>query len=572
MHFACYFSLVLCVCHTSAKSVFHDIEQDNTWPRFLSLEDSRADGISHEINRALVAEHLKATKHSNTLEDLMKPGAQHISLSYWDDWTCNRADNFLQILNDTNVSTESTWRIDVHGRWGYAGNMTLLAEVIRTLPAITEVHWDSLRLIPSIVLESLQTNHPTCYLYYTIPFSTFDGDGGVGEELPYNTNESPTEQNILRVKAAQEVIKATTPQSILNKKNLYSLKAFIEYAGAFPSAKLDLVHQVLLTCPNIRELDLKIKIPRCGSSDVPDCCQDPSINNVLAFDFAKHDGVLPPLEVLRLEGYRFDFEFNGTYADPGVNKPLEMANLNAWLEHMDWSRLRSLHLSDPLTQTLHKLFADTLPSLRHFGIDGGDLEHIRAPVFKYLTKLPSLESLAIEDSEFRDLDSLLTIIAEQHTTLRSLKLNHQRDGPRDAKLGNHFWVNHFQYSTNTFLSSAQLTRLFDICPNLQSLDLDIQTALGWNYEILDTLLSFPRLKELTLRFPPEMASQYFGGFYVARQDAPELRVAMTGLRNYLKRRKVGEPFETLRTFLGWKEYRDNEGDEEETMTRGLWLQ
>lgn len=81
------------------------------------------------------------------------------------------------------------------------------------------------------------------------------------------------------------------------------------------------------------------------------------------FDFSKHDGVLPPLEVLKLEGYRFDFAVGGTHVTPEVNTPLEMANLNAWLEHMDWSHLHTLHLSDPLTQTLKSLFGDTVSSL-----------------------------------------------------------------------------------------------------------------------------------------------------------------------------------------------------------------
>ena len=75
-----------------------------------------------------------------------------------------------------------------------------------------------------------------------------------------------------------------------------------------------------------------------------------------------------------------------------------------------------------------------------------------------------------------------------------------------------FRASDFQYPTDTYLSSAQLRRLFGICPNLQSLDLDLQTQPEWNYEILDTLRSFPQLKELTLRFPAEKASQYLEGF------------------------------------------------------------
>lgn len=66
------------------------MEQDTTFPRLLNTEDPRIDGISHEINQALVTEHLKVTSHTetfdgaheNVLEDLKKPDTQHISLSY----------------------------------------------------------------------------------------------------------------------------------------------------------------------------------------------------------------------------------------------------------------------------------------------------------------------------------------------------------------------------------------------------------------------------------------------------------------------------------------------------------
>jgi len=560
--------------YASAKSVFNGVEQDNEFPRLLNTEDPRIDGISYEINKALVAEHLKATSHTctfeglhgNVLEDLMKPGARHISLSYWDHWTCSRTDNFLRILNDTEADKESKWIIDARGMWAFQGNMTLLADVIRTLPAIVEIHWNTQRLIPAIILETLQQSHPDCRLYYTIPLTTFDGNQ-TPEILPFNTDGSRTEQNILETR---QVIQDTTPQSILESKNLYSLKAHIDHNLLLPSEKLDLIHQILLTCPNIRELELKIDIAKCASSDQSKCCEDPSRNAILAFDFTRHDGTLPPLEVLKLEGYRFDFAVDGTHVDPEVNMPLEMANLKAWLKHMDWSHLRSLHLSNPLTQSL-KLFADTLPNLQHFRIDGGDLNYVRAPVVKYLAKIPSLESLAIEEAELRPLDTLLDVIQNYHSTLRSFKLNHQRDGPRarTSDSGDRFWANTFQYAPATFLNSTQLGRLFEICPDLQSLDLDIQTNSVWNYGILDKLLSFPQLRELTLRFPPETAAQFYGGFpHLQRQvDQPELNIVMKGLRNYLKKGKVGEPFKVLKTFLGWKEF----GDREEAERGPEWM-
>lgn len=570
MYFASCFLLVLCVCHVSSKSVFNWIEPEDDHPRLLNSRDSRTDGISSAINRALVAEHLEATSSRTTYEDLMKQGAQHITLSFWDPWACSRTDNFLRVLNESDLSPESTWRIDVKGGWANIGNMSLLADVIHTLPAITELHWDASRLVPSIILESLQKNHPDCSLFYTIPFQHVD-DGRTSASLPYNTDSSRTEQNILRIEEMREITEATNTRSILNSKNLYSLKAHIDYRLLYPIEKLDLVHEILLTCPNIRELDLKIEISGCGGTGQPSCCDDPARHAVLAFDFSKHDSVLPPLEVLRLEGYRFDFAINGTHVEPEVNMPLEMANLKAWLEHMDWTHLHSLHLSGPITQVL-KLFLDALPSLRHIGIDGGEMGHLRVPLSKYLALLSPLESLSVEDGDFRDLDSLLDVITKHHPTLRSLRLNHLRDVPKSSVGGKQFWHDWFIYSTETVLSSAQLTRLFEICPNLKSLDIDMQTEPGWHYEILDTLLSFPQLKELTLRFPPENSEQYFGRYHLPRQeDEPELTTVMTGLRSYLRERKTGEPFEVLRTFIGWVEFRDKRYEEEKQQMAGSWL-
>lgn len=554
--------------YASAELVFNGLEQHNQNPRLLNTEDPRVDGIAHEIHRQLVAEHLEATSHGHTykglrgnvLEDLMEPGIQHISLSYWNRWACARTDYFLRILNSIEISKDSNWIIDARGMWGYQGNMTLLADVIRTLPAIAEFHWDTQWVIPAIVLGSLQKHHPECRLYYTVPFKAFDGDRPP-HDLPFNTDSSHTEQNILRIAEIRQVNQDSTFQSILASKNLYSLKAHIDHNLLHPSEKLDLIHQILLTCPNIRELELKIELPKPIPCDGTKCCDCPSTKERLAFDFTKHDGMLPPLEVLKIEGYRFDFAVNGTPAESQVNMPIEMANLKAWLKHMDLSHLHSLHLSNPLTQEL-TLLQDNLPNLRHFRIDGGWLNYVRAPVIKYLAKIPSLKFLAIEEAELRPLDTLLDVIQNNHSTLHSFKLNHLRDGPRASSIADRFSPEHFQYAPATFLNTTQLDRLFEICPELQSLDLDIQTDKDWNYEMLDKLLSFPQLKELTLRFPPEKGSQLYGGFHhIATQvEQPELKIAMTGLRNYLRKRKIGEPFEVLRTFLGWRELGDGESE------------
>lgn len=129
MRYAYFHLFFLSIYHTSAKSIFSGVEQDTEWPHLLNADDSRpgTDGISHAINSALVAEHFAATtQHGTTLEDLLKPGEQHISLSYWDHWSVSRTDRFLRSLKDADdIAPDSTWRIDARGSWRYMGNMTL---------------------------------------------------------------------------------------------------------------------------------------------------------------------------------------------------------------------------------------------------------------------------------------------------------------------------------------------------------------------------------------------------------------------------------------------------------------
>jgi hypothetical protein len=79
----------------------------------------------------------------------------------------------------------------------------------------------------------------------------------------------------------------------------------------------------------------------------------------------------------------------------------------------------------------------------------------------------------------------------------------------------------------------------------------------WNYNLLDTIVSFPRLTKLVLPFEGEEATWNEGldeyllyedeeGFY--HRGAP--LAMMQGLGPYLRKKKVGRELEILETWVG----------------------
>jgi hypothetical protein len=100
--------------------------------------------------------------------------------------------------------------------------------------------------------------------------------------------------------------------------------------------------------------------------------------------------------------------------------------------------------------------------------------------------------------------------------------------------------------------------------SILTLDLDIYIPEEWNYELLDTLASFLDLEHLTLRFEAQIddwddwdeegyalyssnSGYNDNGGYRGNENALML---MIGLKEYLRKQKVGKPLKVLETWVG----------------------
>ncbi|KAH6721699.1 hypothetical protein BKA61DRAFT_666448 [Leptodontidium sp. MPI-SDFR-AT-0119] len=560
-----------------------DNTQDDLHP-LRSTNDPRTDGISYEIHKASISQYLKTASPGRTLEDLTKPGIQKLKVNCWDAWSCNKTDAFLRALSDTEMSGQGIWDIDVGGNPSCQSNITLLADVVGNLPNVTQLCWNTGWPIPPVLLQSLERNHPACRLYYNLPFSPY-GEHEFADDGKRNASE--TNQYLEEFHKNRTLAR----QSILNSTNLYSLTASIDYTHTDGSEKMDLIHQALLTCPNIRELDLQVWRSGCYQQS----------DRSFAFNFEKYNTTIPPLEILKIGGYRFDYPANGIWRWPlrkykkvllwpwtklpafmiklagrplihnaggfmyeEIPSPrledLNRTNLDVWLEYMDWSNLHTLEIDSPDEQTLRNLRGDKLHNLKTFSVRGGcrSCSTSDKSILEFLATLSPLESLALVERKTASLDAVLDVIAKHHSTLKSLEFSHFRDTfSKTAYDTAYSGCGQKEHGNNTFLNSTQLTRLFSTCPNLQSLGIEIQTSAEWNYDVFDMLASFPILNSLTLSFVsgerPSSHAEF--GYNAQRQHRDEeLGLVMIGIKSYLRKSKTGVPFEQLRTFVGSKEF------------------
>jgi hypothetical protein len=170
-------------------------------------------------------------------------------------------------------------------------NWALVESALSKAQHMDEIHWQHQAAIPISLIKSLEANHPTCKLYYEMIFSNWD---------PFDKHV-PFAQPI--DKEHEHDTQTTRREAILNSSILYSIKASIEYGGSPNSDDLRLIHHALATCPNIRELDLSLRRSGCLASD----------GQPYAFNFSSGlaKANLPPLEVLKLNGYALDDKLDG---------------------------------------------------------------------------------------------------------------------------------------------------------------------------------------------------------------------------------------------------------------------
>lgn len=214
---------------------------------------------------------------------------------------------------------------------GYSSltNWTLVESALSKAQYIHEIHWHHHGPIPTRLIKSLERNHPTCRLYYELRFPSSD---------PFDSSV-PFAQPV--GKEGEHDIRCTERESVLNSTLLYSLQAHTCY-GDYPNPDgLRLIHRILATCPNTRELDLSLSWGGCLALGDPP----------YAFDFSSYplaNERLPPLEVLKLNGYALANKLNGgRWIEWELSKP--QYNFLRWLWYhlpdavIDWIGYRTIH-------------------------------------------------------------------------------------------------------------------------------------------------------------------------------------------------------------------------------------
>jgi hypothetical protein len=184
-------------------------------------------------------------------------------------------------------------------------------------------------------------------------------------------------------------------------------------------------------------------------------------------------------------------------------KPGEKTNLDMWLELMDWSHLHTLHLTAPSSDTLQKLSGNILPSLQQVAFRQVNTGN---SIVNFLANTSSpLKSISLEQVWFCGAPGeIINTIAKHHgTAFQSLKINHRSSSNGIGYRG--YRNKPYRYPSNTFINSTHFSHLLFACPNIETLDIDLDTKEEWDYNLTDTIVSFPNLTKLVLHFQGEEA-------------------------------------------------------------------
>lgn len=536
--------------------------------KLSKMRDLRSDGITFERTNILLLQHLQRMAPTKSLADFTIHGLQRVYIDYSDSQAIERSELFLKYLISTTKSKDSTWEVQIMQGYSWA-NWHLLSTFIEGLPTILTFKWAASFPIPTIILKALELNHPTCRLFYELDSHTADTTqrAVVDGDDEWRHQDTELDDSYL-----QNDSRAREIESIVNSTTLYSIRADFSILGN-PGSELVLLHQMLTTCPNVRELDLHLNDQRCRGCYI-------NQKQPRAFNFSKNSKTLPALEVLSLKGYSFESDTSGeelmawerqpdTLRWPlnmvptsviqfigypwlqymgglvkGISKRRsiswdeveEETNLDSWIRLMDWSHLHTLKLHQPSTQ-LRKLERDFLPNLKHVAFSG--YRCLVQPVLSFLSNTSALESLSVHDVGYFSPEPIVDIILDNHCpTLTNLRLD------------------------RTFLNSTHLSRLLHRCPRLHTLDINMDRQEHWDYEFLDALAAFQELRSLTIRFDLRRITEDEEDAYLGyswseafeyNQDALVDRsdeTILLALNAYLAKRKRGTKFEKFRTMIG----------------------
>jgi hypothetical protein len=583
-----------------------DIEYGDSTPQLSHIKDSREDGINFKANQARISLYLGHTYGGKKLEEFSLPGTHHLKLDYGDTALSKTSDFFLGVLENLDLSAQSTWIVDINDSGVWPGDGALLSRVLHKLPSIQTLNWRQGEPIPLNIVQFLEINHPRCQLYYELDFGYWaPADGSIRRHRRSRRNTIDEEVIVTEEQNAQ-----LARQSILNSTILYSLKVQVSSGGRKRDpSKMDLIFRILTTCPNIKELD--ISVLRGGG------CVVYHTDNPQALDFTSSDAILAPLESLTLDGYMLHAKPNGLkwrewetdhpersilntpwkyLPDSAINyigyskikewgglqtsvvkydtsplKPGTKTNIDVWLERMDWTHLRTLKMQDPSTEDLHILVGNTLPNLRNIEFSGYYAHH--HAILDFLSNSSfRLESIKFDGIYFCSIIQAISSIVENHgPNLHTLVIKHSQPSRRyHGGLYSPSERNRpYRHPSSSFLNTTHITQLRDNIPGLNTLDLDILVGEEWDYEFLDTLNSFPGLEYLTLRFgapaggwddgdededeldEERIVYQHYGQSSEYRYKEIDHKLyLMVGLKEYLTNGKVGKPYKKLETWVG----------------------
>lgn len=428
-------------------------------------------------------------------------------------------------LHDVDPS-ESVGVIVVEGDCRRA-NLTALEEMVkRCSEDLRDFHWHMDCPIPISLLITIDSL-PLTRLYYEIP--------------PHRSRNQDR-------------------QAILSSHSLYALESHVTYSGQSNFKDLRHIHDILASSPNLRELNLTLSHSGCVVSDNP-----------WAFDFARDTRKLSALERLRLGGYKLDNSRNGKWQSHsettaydtdgyflwpwkylprwaqdywwstiydwgGINstahdlyipesrirnhgrrQQLEPHNLNAWLEIMDWSKLRVLALDTATPKILQRL-SPVLHSLDDFFLGSGE-EMVASELPAFLGNLTSpLRSLNLRNIRFDQFDELMeAIISSSNNTLEHLTLAEHEETRMHYCMS--YWAEAHcahksfgtWYSTQPFLQLEHLEQIATQVRHLSHLELGIarfrnnanesapSNETHWNIDVaaLSAVGMIPSLTNLT---------------------------------------------------------------------------
>ena len=260
--------------------------------------------------------------------------------------------------------------------------------------------------------------------------------------------------------------------------NLHALEVELCYTDAEECLTVTRpLKDILLSCPNLRVLELNIGMPKDGCvvyGTPPEYCGIGFTN-----------GQRPPaLKELNLVEYPFGFKNKVSLVESepllsfftrSQGYPEEGSEEDYWVEKFDWSRLE--RFQSPDVAFALKLMPK-LESLKEINFhESWDAEK----TVEFFLQVPAL----LEDISAQKFEQVTVEGVLRHgSTLRRLTL-HQTE--------------HTEWRENA-IGDIFLHEIREGCPYIEKLELDVARADDWPYHTLDILASFPRLDELDVWF------------------------------------------------------------------------